>query len=78
EQTLRVTRVTDLGLNPLSADTRQRINAYGDRLTATERAANRLVASVTSAVDGPVVSHDADAPFRRWSTGFSTEQLAQR
>ena len=33
---------------------------------------------MTSAVDGPVVSHDADAPFRRWSTGFSTEQLAQR
>ncbi|WP_112193175.1 dermonecrotic toxin domain-containing protein [Pseudomonas sp. LG1E9] len=55
-----------------------RISAYGDRLSATERAANRLVASVTSAVDGPVVLHGADAPFRRWSTGSSTEQLAQR
>lgn len=77
-QTLRVTRVTDLDLNPLSVETRQRIVAYGNRLSAGERATNRLVASVMRVADRPVVLAATDAPFRRWSTGFSTQQVAQR
>ncbi|WP_204373300.1 hypothetical protein, partial [Staphylococcus epidermidis] len=28
--------------------------------------------------DRPVVLAATDAPFRRWSTGFSTQQVAQR
>ena len=76
-QSLRVTSVTDLGLNPLSAETQARIADYNRRLTDPERAANRLVRSTLEVAVPQAVTGDS-APFQRWARGLSTQQLAQR
>ncbi|WP_272912779.1 NEL-type E3 ubiquitin ligase domain-containing protein, partial [Pseudomonas carnis] len=76
-QSLRVTSVTDLGLNPLSAETQARIADYNRRLTDPERAANRLVRSTLEVAVPQAVTGDS-APFQRWARGLSTQLLAQR
>ncbi|ASV36425.1 hypothetical protein CI807_09605 [Pseudomonas sp. NS1(2017)] len=82
-QSARVNNVTDASGNPWSETTLQQVREYGERLEqaglASPNRPNRLVASVplnASRVAARTVTYDA--PFQRWSAGFSTEQAVTR
>lgn len=80
-QTLRVTRVTNLAGNPLSAETQQRVRAYGARLREARLASaehpNLLVSSALGEVITPA-ARELQAVFQRWASGLSAEQAALR
>jgi len=79
----RVSRVTNIGNNPLSEQTRQQISAYGERLERAGLASpdnpNRLVATALDIGGSIRVKLPMSlAPFKRWARGMPEGQVAQR
>ncbi|WP_438868181.1 NEL-type E3 ubiquitin ligase domain-containing protein [Pseudomonas sp. L1(2025)] len=80
-QTASFTRVINMAGNPLSAQTRRRVMAYGNRLReiglATAEQPDLLVSSALSRGVQALAPIDT-APLQRWLSALSPEQVAQR
>ncbi len=78
--TARVNNVTDIGRNPLSAETLTRLNRYNERLIEAETpltGRNNLIDSARGR--GPaVVRAMADDPMARWTAGLSADEVSAR
>lgn len=80
-QTARFTRVTNVAGNPLSAQTRRRVMAYGNRLReagiATVERADLLVSSALNGTVQALAPIDV-TPLQRWLSALGPEQATQR
>lgn len=79
---LRLSAVVDVRGNPLSEATLQQVRAFGTRLELADptqaATANRLVSSALAWHEGLAQPLLSGGSFRRWTQGFSPEQMAHR
>ncbi|AZE87317.1 NEL-type E3 ubiquitin ligase domain-containing protein [Pseudomonas orientalis] len=80
-QSARLTGVTHLDTNPLSAQTQTQIHAYGERLRAaglsTADHPDQLVLTARSTIF-PIPLPAIDTNFDRWTVGLSMEEITTR
>ncbi|NVZ56469.1 hypothetical protein HX797_09335 [Pseudomonas edaphica] len=81
-QTERVTRVTDIGENPLTEQTRQQVREHSRRLEEaglmSEVLPNMLRLTADIAPNRVAPTAGAQNPFLRWAQGMSTQEASSK